>query len=676
MRKINYMTVFIAAAAMTVFGCSKQGTEVQSSCSTHTVTFEVGTITTKTAFSGESIIWSADDATRFAITENGNAGSNIALELGSGNATMRLTATFDASDAPYEYKASMAKNRTGAGHPKIPTTQSSTGSTYDPDADILVAKTISGVASQPSKIDMQFARPAAINKMTLKGLVEGETITSVTVTSDKYITGYYNLGTGSWSSQAKEITISTNQLIPESGEITVYFVTMPVEDASLVVTANSEGYTYSKTFASTISFDMNHVSVFGVNMNKEAKLDYSGTYALTNAAGTKMANAWVSPNYNINGADVISEASNLYYNPDDVNLSEAQVTVTKITEGTYSGMYTIVQNGKYLFAPSSSYNNLQGEDTPSINAYWDITNTAGVWSIIATKSSNRNIMRVTDAGVFACYASSSNNAVALQPIANVKPTPVISADDIPLTSAAVALTSTGATFNSVTDEVTAAKYNDAECTVAGPSWLTVSTSGTGSSSVVNYSVTANDSGDERVAYIKITATNTSSSRSVSKVIAVTQAPEGLVLNFSFTSNPGTGEAAWPTATGGSATTKTYRLNTTDYTFALGANVYMNSGYLMLKYTTYLGLPAISDYKLVKIVATNSSGCSTSTKVGVSSSNTSESYLSGGSKQTWSTRSENYTYNLSSTSANTVYYLYITSANCQIVNVRLTYIPVS
>ena len=108
-------------------------------------------------------------------------------------------------------------------------------------------------------------------------------------------------------------------------------------------------------------------------------------------------------------------------------------------------------------------------------------------------------------------------------------------------------------------------------------------------------------------------------------------------------------------------------------FAL-KNVKQNSGYLMVTQVGVLGLPAISNHKLTKIVANNSSGCSTSTKVGISSSGSSASYISGGAIQTWSTTSSTYTYNLSGTSTNTMYYMYVTNKNCQITKLTLTYTP--
>lgn len=139
------------------------------------------------------------------------------------------------------------------------------------------------------------------------------------------------------------------------------------------------------------------------------------------------------------------------------------------------------------------------------------------------------------------------------------------------------------------------------------------------------------------------------------------------LTFSLTSNPG----GWPTSNSTTLTNYTYTLSEVNYTFGL-KNVKCNSGYLMMTYTAVLGLPAIEGYKLTKVVAQNSSGCSTSTQVGISSSSSSASYITGGAYQTWSKTSSTYTYNLTSTSANTMYYLYVTNKNAQVTELKLTY----
>ena len=154
-------------------------------------------------------------------------------------------------------------------------------------------------------------------------------------------------------------------------------------------------------------------------------------------------------------------------------------------------------------------------------------------------------------------------------------------------------------------------------------------------------------------------------------IAITASAAGeQTLTFDLKANPG----LWPTANSTTTTNYTYTLNSVDYTFALN-NVKCNDSYLMLTKVAALGLPAISGYKLTKVVATNSGGCSTSVKVGISSSDSTASYIPGGEVQTWAKKSTAYTYNLTDTAENTMYYLYVTNKNGQIVSLDLTYAPV-
>ena len=141
----------------------------------------------------------------------------------------------------------------------------------------------------------------------------------------------------------------------------------------------------------------------------------------------------------------------------------------------------------------------------------------------------------------------------------------------------------------------------------------------------------------------------------------------LELTFPLTSNPG----EWPTANSNTLTNYVYTLDNVDYTFAL-RNVKCNNGYLMMTQVAALGLPAIDGYKLTTVAASNSSGCSKQTKVGISASGTEASYIDGGEIQTWATQSSTYTYNLTSTEANTMYYMYVTNKNAQVVSLTLTY----
>ena len=139
------------------------------------------------------------------------------------------------------------------------------------------------------------------------------------------------------------------------------------------------------------------------------------------------------------------------------------------------------------------------------------------------------------------------------------------------------------------------------------------------------------------------------------------------LTFPLSSNPG----GWPTANSNDLTNYVYTLDNVDYTFAL-RNVKCNNGYLMMTQVAALGMPAIEGYKLTKVVAKNSGSCSTAVKVGISDSGTEANYIDGGAIQTWATPSSSYTYNLTSTQANTMYYLYVTNKNAQVTSLTLTY----
>lgn len=526
----------LAVAAMTLIGCSKsEDVSIAKDSFTHRVTIKASNPTTKTVIvEGEtsaSFKWSSDDATRFAVKENETAGKDIELNSTDNYVTMTLGATFESVVADeYIYTASLSKNRTSSGAPKIPAAQTSSATSYDPDADILVATPLTFDTPQ-DELSMQFKRPVVINKMTLKGLTVGETISTVKITSDKDIVGYYQ--DPNWGGQGKEITVTVNQEVPASGDVVVYFVSMPVDAAILSIEATSGNYVFSKTFSRTINLIANQVTLFSVSgFNKEEKVDYSGTYVLANADENKIAAAWANGN-NLPAIDVTKEGDILYYDPDAVNLDAAKVTLARIEdEGSeYYSMYTMMQNNLYLYAAGSGNNYLKGETEADVNAYWEVSNT-GAWSVVATKSTNNNTLQYNASGIFSCYASATQTAISFVDIANLKPTPVINASDTTITAAAITTpTAITCTFNSNSTIKEAQAFADADCTIASD-WLTASVDD--NDNKVKITASKNQTVETRVNYIKITATN-SDGRSVSKVVSVTQSEPGVtVYTYTFT----------------------------------------------------------------------------------------------------------------------------------------------
>ena len=118
------------------------------------------------------------------------------------------------------------------------------------------------------------------------------------------------------------------------------------------------------------------------------------------------------------------------------DLNTCKMTFTKITEeGDYKGMYTIQDaNGKYLYAASSSANQLKAKDAADVNAYWTVTIDAeGGYSIIASKSSNRNVMQFNPNtqnanAIIGCYSSTNTDRQQVKlyswSMVDVEPTPI------------------------------------------------------------------------------------------------------------------------------------------------------------------------------------------------------------------------------------------------------------
>lgn len=171
------------------------------------------------------------------------------------------------------------------------------------------------------------------------------------------------------------------------------------------------------------------------------------------------------------------------------------------------------------------------------------------------------------------------------------------------------------------------------------------------------------------------------------------APAQLVLPFDFS---GAALSGWPTAdkwkTSPGELDCTYPLYGTSYHFFLTdcgnasqARVAWVANGLVL-YTTwrYVGLPAIAGYKLVKVKGTMSLGTNAKRKAAivknVVADNTAgtiaelHEFVTGGESTGWTDNGKVYTFNLSGTEANTMYYFLCTNTSVGVSDLTLTYEP--
>lgn len=142
---------------------------------------------------------------------------------------------------------------------------------------------------------------------------------------------------------------------------------------------------------------------------------------------------------------------------------------------------------------------------------------------------------------------------------------------------------------------------------------------------------------------------------------------------------------WPTKKAeAKAGTYKYAINGVDYSFIhgdkKGDGIYcggteQNPAYLMITKSNSLGLPAIAGYKLVKVVGTLNDFGSVSKQSSISITTDGTNTVTGGTAQTWDTGGKDYTYSLTETEENTVYYLSVSDkANCQMIKLVLSYEP--
>ena len=271
-----------ALSALSLFGFAAcQQVEIAPDVTpeaTHTVSFVAGAPETKTTVSIDGDIakfaWTKSDESRFTLYENGTE-ANETIGVLDNDGKMTIMATFEGS-AP-ESPSYQALYNTA-----VSSTQTA-NNLYDETSDVLVSAILNDSNRDAESYSFRFKRESAIAKMTLKGLDKGLFVSSVTIESDKAIAGTYDLNSTSFTSTSNKITINALSEIT-SGTATIWFATIPVEEAIFTITAttvNNKGNvvgTYTKTFTKTISLTRGDVTSFGVAMEKGVVASPNETY--------------------------------------------------------------------------------------------------------------------------------------------------------------------------------------------------------------------------------------------------------------------------------------------------------------------------------------------------------------------------------------------------------------
>lgn len=270
----------VAAAAMAFTACNVEPVEAPvETVGAHKVSFVASQVDTKTTMSINegiaSFAWEEADCDGFYIYENGVIADDYTADIND-DGLIEIMADFKGEgSSPFTYTGFMSLY-TLEGAPAVADSQTDNGA-YDPVSDILIAKPVESESLDEEIVSFQFKRVVAINQMTIKGLTAGEKLSLVTIDSDKPIAGKYDFVNDTWANADEDtvIEVLTSAVADAQGNAVVYFVSAPVENAQLTITATTAaGKTYSKELAKTITFNEGGVKAFGVTVAEVVNYDY------------------------------------------------------------------------------------------------------------------------------------------------------------------------------------------------------------------------------------------------------------------------------------------------------------------------------------------------------------------------------------------------------------------
>lgn len=510
-----------------------------------------------------------------------------------------------------------------------------------------------------SKFEMEAANAALAGDFTVN---YGNTAVAIDVTLKENTTGY------------DKITVNvTNGTVANNGTLPIYFVMAPLTDYSGNVTftvTDSEGYTYTKTVAvEEISFEAGKYNTTGYTISEGvAPVDYSGTYVIMQADANGTYYFMSAENGSSRGNNRKAVSTGVTTLPTSLNsipsmCNAARWNISKVEGGKY--ILQSADNEKYISGASSSsnYAKLDADvaNAELVELEYDETNQT--FKIISVNVPTKAISLNASYGLYAFYTTSYAHDLTF-----------ITANDPLLDMSVTSDVSLGAEAANGTVDINLANNEGWAITVSdNADWLTT----TFADNQVNYAASTN-TGDARKATVTLTATKNTESKVVTFVVsqdkaAVSGAKE-LTYTFTRTDNPTCPQGTTDAVAGSFV----YTLDGVDYTFTTTKNnkgIYQNPAYLMLYASEFLGLPAISGYKLTKVVADPNKGASTGVYVGVVDTASAEGNVMAAAQQ-MSNNDDGvvYTYEIDG-AANTVYYLSITNKSCQLTSLVLTYEPI-
>lgn len=481
------------------------------------------------------VLETAASTTVFATSQEGVISGDIA----------KFAVTFPANEntplvynAVYPASAWVTSSNTDITNMKVitPTVQQPTATSFDSNADLLIAKSIS-VESQPTELQMSFGRAVAIGKMTVKNLASAESVLGVKFTApDKKVTGrsYVDMTAGTIKEYGYINNFADNVTLNYSSEMnitanseagmTAYFTCFPFEVAAgetFTVTVTTASKIFTKTVTvqegRTLAFAAGDSSTFAVDMTGAAEEEnetLSGDYVIT-AIQSEITYAMSSLADGIRLAPVMITPSNPYKTGDETLIW----TITKSGDN-----YTISQGENYL---SWESDNSATTSTTPYELVITKNKSEGTYQIASAATPSRILAKNDQAALgFGFYTGSQTKDLTLIPAEYVK-LPEITLDQTTLT---LSYNDTETHYipvtlkNAETQDVSVAIYDGTEGTEQ-PDWITTGDYN-GSENRLEVAATENTVATPRTARIVLTTTTSLGTANATLLITQNSKPEG------------------------------------------------------------------------------------------------------------------------------------------------------
>lgn len=548
MKKLTYL-IAIATSVLAMASCQKEQSVTNSDDLT-VVSFSTSEIQTKTAFGDKTAdgkyptLWTGDEKVGVAYNSGSVNKEDITSSTEGKSASFEIAFAQDANATSHNFyaispaDAFLGMNKDGAkGNIQINASQTPGEGTCDPAAQVIAASHKSETFD--TQVNLAFSHVTAYGNLSIVLPEEAGVVSRISLTGSKNIAGrYYFDFNGSLSENSASSTIS----LLTSKVTDIFFACAPADlsGGKLDITVTTENGTYEKSIdltGKTLKFESGKISKFTVTgfAKKESDEIYTlVTDVTTLKIGDKViiaaanANVAISTTQNTNNraqADV-TKTNNTIVNPG------ANVQLFTLEAGTAAGTYafntfnTGNTSSGYIYAASSSANQLKTQQANDNNGSWTISCTAeGVATIKAAGTNKRNNLKYNSQNkMFSCYED-GQDAVAIysngKGTSSLPTPPVIKAE-----STSVSLNHDDETDHYMTVTITGAEGKNITCKVSEnadgtgvvPAWLTANYPD--KDGKLSYRAEANTTGAARTAYIILSASNADGTTSLA--IKVTQ----------------------------------------------------------------------------------------------------------------------------------------------------------